>query len=418
MTAEIISIGDELLIGQVINTNASWIAGELNKVGILVSQVTAIGDNSADIQRVLKNACLRNDIVLLTGGLGPTKDDTTKGVLATYFNSGMVFHKPTFQNICQLFSSRNYEVTPVNRKQAEIPEKCTPMPNINGTAPGMWFEENGKVIVSMPGVPFEMQPMLLNQVIPRLQNKFELLPFIYHKTIMTQGLGESKLAERIQEIEDRLPEHIKLAYLPQPGIVRLRLSASGKNKTILEDEINLYCKQLLDKIPELIFGYDDITLEEVVGKLLLKRKESLSTAESCTGGYLAHLITSIPGSSNYYSGSVISYSNEVKIGELNVSSADLEKYGAVSQQVVEQMAKGVREKFNTDYSLATSGIAGPDGGTIEKPVGTIWIALASEKGVQSKLLHLGEHRGRNIRRTALEALNILRLEISEHKKTC
>ncbi|MCB2206911.1 MAG: competence/damage-inducible protein A [Bacteroidetes bacterium] len=417
MTAEIISIGDELLIGQVINTNASWIAGELNKAGILVSQVTAIGDNSDDIQRVLKDACLRNNIVLLTGGLGPTKDDTTKSVLAEYFNSGMIFHEPTFQHIRQLFKSRNYEVTPVNRQQAEIPEKCTPLPNENGTAPGMWFEENGKVIISMPGVPFEMQPMLLNQVIPKLQKNFEL-PFIYHKTIMTQGLGESKLAERIQKIEDNLPKHIKLAYLPQPGIVRLRLSANGKNKTALEDEINFYCRKLLADIPELIFGYDDILLEAVVGNLLTERKENLSTAESCTGGYLAHLITSIPGSSNYYFGSVISYSNEVKIGELNVSSADLEKYGAVSQQVVEQMAKGAREKFKTNYSLATSGVAGPDGGTKEKPVGTIWIALASEKGVQSKLLHMGEHRGRNIRRTALEALNMLRLEISEHKKTC
>jgi nicotinamide-nucleotide amidase len=417
MTAEIISIGDELLIGQVINTNASWIAVELNKAGIHVSQVTAIGDNSDDIQRVLKDASLRNDIVLLTGGLGPTKDDTTKNVLAAYFNSGMIFHEPTFQHIRKLFKSRNYEVTPVNRQQAEIPEKCTPLPNENGTAPGMWFEENGKVIVSMPGVPFEMQPMLLNQVIPRLQDKFEL-PFIYHKTIMTQGLGESKLAERIQKIEDSLPKHIKLAYLPQPGIVRLRLSASGKNKSELEDEVNSYCQKLLDEIPELIFGYDDITLEEVVGKLLSGRKQSLSTAESCTGGYLAHLITSIPGSSNYYYGSILSYSNDIKIRELGVSPADLETYGAVSQQVVEQMARGIREKFETDYSLATSGVAGPDGGTKEKPVGTIWLALASENGIQSKLLHLGEHRGRNIRRTALEALNMLRLEITDLKKTC
>ncbi len=417
MTAEIISIGDELLIGQVINTNASWIEGELNKAGILVSQVTAIGDNSDDIQRVLKDASLRNDIVLLTGGLGPTKDDTTKNVLAAYFNSGMIFHEPTFQHIRKLFKSRNYEVTLVNRQQAEIPEKCMPLPNENGTAPGMWFEENGKVIVSMPGVPFEMQPMLLNQVIPRLQEKFDL-PFIYHKTIMTQGLGESKLAERIQKIEDSLPKHIKLAYLPQPGIVRLRLSAKGKSKSELEDEVNSYCQKLLAVIPELIFGYDDISLEEVIGKLLSKRKQNLSTAESCTGGYLAHLITSIPGSSSYYYGSVISYSNDVKIRELGVSPADLETYGAVCQQVVEQMARGVREKFETDYSLATSGVAGPDGGTNEKPVGTIWIALASEKGIQSKLLHLGEHRGRNIRRAALEALNMLRLEISDHKKTC
>ena len=399
-----------MLIGQVINTNASWIADELGKVGIQVKQVTAIGDNSLDINRALKDACLRNNIVILTGGLGPTKDDTTKSVLADYFKSGIVFHEPTFKHIQKLFKLRNYEVTKVNRQQAEIPEKCIPLPNINGTAPGMWFEENGRVIVSMPGVPFEMQPMLQKQVIPRLTEKFEL-PFIYHKTIMTHGLGESKLAERIQHIEDNLPGHIKLAYLPQPGIVRLRLSAIGKEKNTLAGVIRFHCKQIQDEIPELVFGFDDITLEEVVGKLLSERKQSLSTAESCTGGYIAHLITSVQGSSQYFIGSIISYANDVKIKDLHVSVTDIEKYGAVSQQVVEQMALGVRKKYGTDYSLATSGIAGPDGGTKEKPVGTIWISLASAKGVQSQLLHLGEHRGRNIRRTALAALNMLRLEL-------
>jgi nicotinamide-nucleotide amidase len=413
MTAEIISIGDELLIGQVINTNASWIAGELNKVGIQVQQVTAIGDKAIDIKRALKDACSRNNIVLLTGGLGPTKDDTTKSVLADYFKSIMVFHEPTFKHIQKLFKLRNYEVTEVNRQQAEIPEKCIPLPNINGTAPGMWFEENGRVIVSMPGVPFEMQPMLQKHVIPRLEEKFDL-PFILHKTIMTHGLGESKLAERIQHIEDNLPGHIKLAYLPQPGIVRLRLSAIGKEKNTLAGEIRFYCKQIQDEIPELVFGYDDILLEEVVGMILKEKQKSLSTAESCTGGYLAHLITSVPGSSLYYYGSVISYANDVKIKDLNVSVADLEKHGTVSQQVVEQMALGARKKFGTDYSLATSGIAGPDGGTKQKPVGTIWISLASAKGAQSQLLHFGEHRGRNIRRTALAALNMLRLELLEH----
>lgn len=416
MTAEIISIGDELLIGQVINTNASWIAEELNKVGVQVDQVTAIGDNSSDIKRVLKNACLRNDIILLTGGLGPTNDDTTKNVLAAYFNSDMIFHEPTFKHIQQLFKLRNYQISPVNRKQAEIPEKCQPLTNVNGTAPGMWFEENGKVIVSMPGVPFEMRPMLLNQVIPRLKIAFDL-PFIYHKTIMTHGLGESKLAERIQTVEENLPAYIKLAYLPQPGIVRLRLSAKGLEKEALEKEIELYCKKILEQIPELVFGFDDILIEDVVGKLLIAKNKNLSTAESCTGGYLAHLITSVPGSSQYFIGSIISYSNEVKIKELNVTKSDLDKYGAVSRQVVEQMALGVRKKYHTDFSLATSGIAGPDGGTEEKPVGTIWISLASDKGIQSELLHLGEHRGRNIRRTALAALNMLRLELAAHEKT-
>ena len=406
-----------MLIGQVINTNASWIAGELNKAGIQVAQVTAVGDNSNDIKRVLKDACLRNDIILLTGGLGPTKDDTTKSILAAYFNSAMIFHEPTFEHIQRLFKLRNYEISPVNKKQAEIPEKCQPLPNVNGTAPGMWFEENGKVIVSMPGVPFEMRPMLLDQVIPRLQKAFKL-PFIYHKTIMTHGLGESKLAERIQTVEDKLPAHIKLAYLPQPGIVRLRLSAKGDEKEALTNEIELYCKKILELIPELVFGFDDVLMEEVVGKMLLEKNKSLSTAESCTGGYLAHLITSVPGSSRYFAGSIISYSNDVKINELNVAKAELDKYGAVSRQVVEQMAQEVRKKYKTDFSIATSGIAGPDGGTGEKPVGTIWISFASDKGVHSELLHLGEHRGRNIRRTALAALNMLRLELEGHKKTC
>ena len=417
MTAEIISIGDELLIGQVINTNASWISKELNKIGIPVSQITAIGDNSNDIKRTLKNAIERNNIVLLTGGLGPTKDDRTKSILADYFNSEMIFHEATFKNIQQLFKVRNYEVTAVNRQQAEIPGECIPLLNINGTAPGMWFEENNKVIVSMPGVPFEMQPLLIDEVIPRLQNKFKL-PFIYHKTIMTHGLGESKLAERIEKIENNLPDYIKLAYLPQPGIVRLRLSATGWNKDELENEVNNYCRNFFNIIPELIFGFDDITLEEVIGMFLTKRKLTVSTAESCTGGYLAHLITSISGSSSYFKGSIISYSNEIKINELEVSSTDLEKYGAVSQQVVEQMAKGARKKLGTDYSLATTGIAGPDGGTDEKPVGTIWIALAGPKGTKAKLFHFGEHRQRNIRRSALAALNMLRLKLSEQTKTC
>ena len=417
MTAEIISIGDELLIGQVINTNASWISTELNKIGVPVSQITAVGDNSNDIKRALKNAIERNDIIILTGGLGPTKDDRTKSILADYFNSEMIFHEPTFFNIQKLFKARNYEVKAVNRQQAEIPEKCIPMPNINGTAPGMWFEEDNKVIVSMPGVPFEMHQLITNEVIPRLQNKFKL-PFIYHKTIMTHGLGESKLADRIEEIENNLPVHIKLAYLPQPGIVRLRLSAIGWDKNELENEVNNYCRNFFNVIPELIFGFDDITLEEVIGKLLTKGKLTVSTAESCTGGYLAHLITSISGSSSYFKGSIISYSNEIKINELEVSSNDLEKYGAVSQQVVEQMAEDARKKLGTDYSLATTGIAGPDGGTDEKPVGTIWIALAGPKGTKAKLFHFGEHRQRNIRRSALAALNMLRLELSEQTKTC
>ena len=410
INAEIISIGDELLIGQVVNTNASWMAAILNKSGIQVKHIVSISDSEDAIREALDTASQRANIILMTGGLGPTKDDITKHVLADYFGSKLIFHEATFEQVKQLFRVRNYEVTPVNRRQAEIPENCIPLHNQHGTAPGMWFEKDDKVYVSMPGVPFEMKGLMADHVIPKLISRFSL-PHIYHKTIMTFGMGESRLAEKIEDIEDNLPQHIKLAYLPQPGIVRLRLSASGSDKTKLEGEIQYWCDQIVQRIPDLVFGYDDISMEEVVGQLLTEKGMSLSTAESCTGGYLAHLITSIAGSSAYFKGSIISYSNTVKTEELSVSQDDLEKYGDVSEKVVEQMARGVRKKMRSDYSLSTSGIAGPDGGTEEKPVGTVWIALASEGGVVSTLLHLGEHRGRNIRRSALAALNKLRLKL-------
>lgn len=416
MNAEIISIGDELLIGQVVNTNASWMAAEINKAGIRVGHISSISDNEDDICNALDEASGRADVVLITGGLGPTKDDITKHVLAKYFDSKLVFHEPSFEQVKQLFKVRNYEVTPINRKQAEIPANCIPLHNEHGTAPGMWFEKDEKVFVSMPGVPFEMKALMSHHILPRLREKFRL-GFIYHKTIMTFGLGESRLAEKIEDIEDSLPDHIKMAYLPQPGIVRIRLSASGSDQSKLESEINGYCKTISKRVPELVFGYDDITIEKVVGELLLKKGEKVATAESCTGGYIAHLITSVPGSSNYFPGSVISYSNEVKIKELDVKPIDIYKHGAVSQQVVEQMAIGVRQKMKSDFGLATSGIAGPDGGTEEKPVGTVWIALATREGVRSKLFKLDEHRGRNIRRSSLAALNMLRLELTTGEMT-
>ena len=410
MKSEIISIGDELLIGQVVNTNATWMAGELNKWGIEVVQITAVGDNPDAIFEALKLAGNRAEIVLITGGLGPTRDDITKKVLAEYFSSKFIFHEPTFEHIKKLFSIRNYPLTEVNRQQAEIPDNCIPLLNIHGTAPGMWFEKEGKIFVSMPGVPFEMKPLLTDQVLPRINKKFNL-GFISHKTIMTQGIGESMLAEKISAWEDRLPPHIKLAYLPQPGMVRLRLSGKGNDKEKLESEIDSLTIKLQKIIPELIYGFDDISLEEIIGNLLIKNEKTLSTAESCTGGYIAHLLTSIPGSSNYFAGSIISYSNEVKVNQLGVKINDIEKYGAVSQQVVEQMALGGFEKLKTDYCLSVSGIAGPDGGSEEKPVGTVWIALASDQGVKSQLFHFGEHRERNIRRSALAALNLLRMQL-------
>ncbi|PKP31356.1 MAG: competence/damage-inducible protein A [Bacteroidetes bacterium HGW-Bacteroidetes-16] len=407
---EIISIGDELLIGQVVNTNASWMAAELNKNGINVVQITAISDRKEHIWKALDEALERGQIVILTGGLGPTKDDITKPALASYFDSKMVFHQPTYEHIKKLFAERNYPVTDVNRLQAEIPEKCIPLANPHGTAPGMWFEKEGKIVVSLPGVPFEMKSLITDEVIPRLKQKLAL-GTIYHKTTMTHGMGESALAELISDWESALPETIKLAYLPQPGIVRLRLSVSGDQDSKLKEAVDEQCRQLGTIIPDLIFGYDDLTMEEVVGNYLKKSYKTLSAAESCTGGYLSHLITSIPGSSAYFKGSVISYSNEAKIELLGVPEQNIIKYGAVSQEVVEAMALGALNRFSSDYALAISGIAGPDGGTPDKPVGTVWIALASSDGITSRLFHYGEHRGRNIRRSALSALNMLRLEL-------
>ena len=410
MNAEIINIGDELLIGQVVNTNASWMASELNKAGISVVQITTIADDDLAIKTALDNAAERAQIVIISGGLGPTKDDITKKSMAEYFNSEMVFDEGTFENVKKIFAARHYQVTEVNKMQALIPEKCIPLQNNNGTAPGMWFEKDDKVFVSLPGVPYEMKALLTDEVLVRLAKRFQMRAIV-HKTIMTTGVGESFLAAKIKDWEDNLPSHIKLAYLPQPGIVRLRLSAKGANKQALEEELQYLTDDLKQYVPDVIFGYDDILLEEAVGNLLKEKGKTVATAESCTGGYLAHLITSIPGSSEYFSGSIISYSNKVKMNQLGVSSDDLENHGAVSQEVIEQMAKGAREQLKTDYAMATSGIAGPDGGTEEKPVGTVWIALAGPNGVISKRYHFGEHRGRNIRRSALSALNMLRLEL-------
>ncbi len=410
MKAEIINIGDELLIGQVVNTNASWMAAQLSKAGIRVIQTTTIADDDKAIKTALDQAFERADIVLISGGLGPTKDDITKKSLTEYFGAKLVFHEPTFEQVKKILAARKFPVTEINRQQAMIPDNCTPLFNKNGTAPGMWFEKKGKIAVSMPGVPFEMKAMMEEQVIPKLTRHFKL-GIILHKTVMTTGLPESMLAEKIKTWEENLPAHIRLAYLPQPGIVRLRLSARGNDGDRLRAEIEEQVKKLQQLIPEIIYGYDDITLEEAVGQLLREKGKTVSTAESCTGGYIAHLITSVSGSSDYFEGSVVSYSNRVKTGLLGVKPATLEAYGAVSREVVVEMAEGARQKLKTDFALAVSGIAGPTGGTEEKPVGTVWIALAGPEGTQAQLFHFGEHRGRNIRRSALAALNMLRLQL-------
>ncbi|MCD4774346.1 MAG: competence/damage-inducible protein A [Bacteroidales bacterium] len=410
MRVEIISIGDEILIGQIVNTNAAWMSQKLNIAGFEVVRISTVSDKKDDIILSINDAVKRVDVILLTGGLGPTKDDITKEALCEYFNTELIFNENAFQQVKTLFSVRGFEVTEINRKQAELPKSCTPIANHNGTAAGMWFNENGKIIVSMPGVPFEMKPMMTDSVIPELKKHFKT-PVILHKTILTQCKGESFLAEIINDWENELPKNIKLAYLPQPGIVRLRLSAKGENAEILNKQVEAEVEKLKKIIPKYIFGYDDDKLEQIIGELLKEKKKTLSTAESCTGGYISHLITSVSGSSEYYLGSIISYSNEIKEYLLGVTKQSMIDYGVVSEQVITQMAKGVKEKLNTDYSIAVSGIAGPSGGSVEKPVGTMWIAIATPEKVIARKFLFGEHRERNIRKTALMALDMLRKEI-------
>lgn len=411
MLCEIITIGDELLIGQVVDTNSAWMGTLLNNNGIKVHQITSVSDNREHIIEALTEAAKRADIILITGGLGPTKDDITKSTLCDYFKTELVFNAEAFKDVEYVFKIRGREVTEINRKQAEIPKNSIPLRNKNGTAPGMWFEEKGKIYVSMPGVPYEMKAIMENDVIPRLKKKFDL-PVIMHRTVLTQGIGESVLAEKIEAWEDSLAkENIKLAYLPSPGMVRLRLTTSGKDATVLKQTIERKVKELIPLAENYIYGYENDTLEGLVGKLLLEKHKTLSTAESCTGGYIAHLITSIAGSSEYFKGSVVSYANEVKENVLGVKKETLDKHGAVSQQTVEEMVAGVSSKLNTDYAIAVSGIAGPGGGTPEKPVGLVWIAIKTPTKVFSKQYQFGDNRERNIRVTAITALNLLRKEI-------
>ncbi len=411
MKAEIISIGDELLIGQVINTNASWMATQLNMIGIDVAQISVISDQKLAIKQSIDQAFQRADVILMTGGLGPTNDDITKFTLCEYYDSQLIFDEASYQRISKLFAQRGFDVTELNRQQAEIPDKCSMIPNMNGTASGMWFEKEGKILVSMPGVPFEMKSMMSNDVIPRLKKMCKEV--IIHKTIHIQGIGESFLADLIKDWENQLPSHVKLAYLPQPGLVRLRLSAQGEIEDQLKNQLDHEIKKLKKLIPDLIFGYDEDSLEEIIGRLLTAQHKTLATAESCTGGYLSHLVTSVSGSSAYYKGSVIAYSNDVKKEILGVGKETLEEFGAVSEQTVTEMAVGVRKLLHTDYAIAVSGIAGPDGGTDDKPVGTIWIAVVSEKGILIKKFLHGEDRGRNIRKAALSALMMLRKVIQQ-----
>ncbi len=413
MTAHILTIGDEILIGQIIDSNSAWMAEQLNLQGIRVTKIVSISDTAEAIREGLDDAFKKTDLVLMTGGLGPTKDDITKKTLAEYYGVEMSFHEESFERLSGMFARWGRETTPAHREQCFMPDNAKILTNKAGTAPGMWFANEGKVAVSMPGVPYEMKYLMEHEVLPLIAETFPGKP-ISHRTILTIGEGESRIARRIQDIEENLPDHIKLAYLPNLGQVRLRLSATGDNLIELEKELEAQIALIEARIPEFVFGYEKDTIEKVMGELLLENKKTVGTAESCTGGLVAHRITSIPGSSAYYEGSVVAYSYALKEKLLNVDPAVLENHGAVSEETVKAMLKGLLENLGVDIGIAISGIAGPGGGTPEKPVGTIWIAVGDKNKANTLKLQLGKSRSNNIKYTATKALDMVRRFLLEN----
>ena len=405
--AEIITIGDEILYGQILDTNTQWISLELDKIGIKTVRKSSVGDQRDEIVQILQEAQKRADIVFITGGLGPTKDDLTKKILADFFNCPLAYHPEALQDVTDFFAKRGRELSDINRDQALLPTKCTFIPNKQGTAPAMWFNEQDTIWVSMPGVPFEMKAIMETEVLPRITTHFKL-PVIVHQIRKVVGIGESYLSDLIQDWELQLPSHLKLAYLPSLGIVKLRLTGFGQDKVQLHADIEAEFEKVMPLIKGYIFGREKDELASVVGQLLVDQQATLAVAESCTGGYLAHQFTQHAGSSAYFQGGIISYANEVKVKQLGVSQDILDTEGAVSDTCVMAMAAGARKNLGTTYALATSGIAGPDGGTDEKPVGTIWIALAHPNGVIARKLTQGGTRIQNIHLSSLTAINLLR----------
>jgi len=406
----IITIGDELLIGQVVDTNSAYIAQEMNKIGVWIRQRIAVGDVKEDIKKALDEESKHSDIIILTGGLGPTADDIKKIVMCEYFGAQMIVNEQVLDHVRYLFEKvyrRPGPLLEVNIKQAEVPNVCSVLHNERGTAPGMWFESKGKVFVSLPGVPHEMKGLMQEKVIPKLKEHFTM-PAIVHQVIFTAGVGESMLADRIKDWEAALPKHIKLAYLPNYGMVRLRMTATGDDKNKLEEEIESQLKQLKPLIADWYVIDNDLTMQQVVGKMLKERKQTTSSAESCTGGYIAHLLTLDAGASSNYKGTVVCYDNQVKIDVLKVDKKDIDELGAVSEPVVIQMVKGALDVLKTDYAIATSGIMGPDGGSEKKPVGMVWVAVGNKDKIVTKEFQFRFDRVRNIELTAMNALNMLR----------
>jgi nicotinamide-nucleotide amidase len=407
---EIMTIGDELLYGQVVDTNSAFMGQELAKIGLRVRQISSVSDRADEIVAALDQARERAQLVLMTGGLGPTKDDLTKHVLARYFGAELVMHEPTLEHVINMFKRFNRPMPEVNRFQAMVPSNCEVLPNAVGSAPGMWFEDRGTVFVSMPGVPFEMKRLMTDEVLPRLQQRFHLQP-IEHVVVMTAGLGESALAEKIADWEDALPAHIKLAYLPSFGAVRLRLTGTDDGQPDLRGRMLALLPALREHIAEYIFAEEETTLEAAVGELLKAKGLSIGTAESCTGGLVANRLTSVPGSSAYFMGSVVAYSNDIKMQLLDVPEATLMAHGAVSEETVRAMAEGARRRLGVDVALATSGIAGPSGGSEAKPVGTMCVAYADGQKTISKQFSFNRGRALNIEYAAQVVLTLLHQQL-------
>ena len=412
MNAEIITIGDEILIGQIVDTNSQWIGKELNKIGVSVYQISSIQDEERHILNAFKEAQSRVDIVIITGGLGPTKDDITKKTIAKYFNNQEIIEYPeVIDHIKSMFKKYNIPYNKVQQYQAQLPSKATLLMNRMGTAPGMWFYENNTVFVSMPGVPYEMKGLMKHDVIPRIQEQFKL-PFIIHKTVMTYGQGESVIAERIEDWANKLPDFIKLAYLPSFGRVRLRLSARGPKKQVLEDGLHTVLQELYLLLSDIITGHESgVTIEEHIGNLLKDSGKTLCTAESVTGGKIASTIVSVPGSSVYFNGSIVAYSSKMKQELLHVSSETIKKYSVVSSNVVEEMAISAMKKTNSDYVIAVTGNAGPTSDKTSTAVGIVFIAIASAKGVVVEEFNFGHPREKVINRTVNKSLQMLQQEI-------
>lgn len=410
MQADIITIGDEILIGQIIDTNSAWIAARLGEVGIPIRRKYSIGDRREEILDAVGGSMLHSELTIITGGLGPTKDDITKKVLAELFTSPLVRHEETYQRVERMMAARGIEFNALNQSQALVPECCTVLTNHKGTAPGMWFEKDGRVVVSLPGVPFEMEALMSESVLPKLHEHFAL-EAVVHRTLITYGMAESMLAEHIASWEEALPSHIHLAYLPSPSQLRLRLSAYNVDRERAEKEIDEQFERLLPLLGDLFVGWEDESVQSAVAKMLIARGETLSAAESCTGGTISAKFTAMSGASEYYWGGVVSYDNSVKENVLGVSRHNLDTYGAVSEQVARQMAEGVRRVCGTTYGIATTGIAGPTGGTPDKPVGTVWMAVATPTKTIAKVVQHGKIRAVNIERAATAAINLLRLEL-------